>query len=351
MPRYGELVEAHSGWWDTHGTRLPRSEDPRCSYHERTPVLVSERVRPLPASVRAALVALFCPEGLRAAVGADARNRDCLARVYLGLRGLAGGREHSRRGFSLRNFPLTLDKIERLGLDERLLAGVNARALAVLHWEVGTDARDVEFVLGRSRAGGAEYSVKGEGGNGGLNVRAEEGYSPAGLDAISGNLDPGVRVETDSGEESSMSVLNEDTYSLSSTTSIWLLDFNQCAPITMDKNGCIKAAAAFLQNDPYYPRPGISADSKLWDFFVHEYIACSAEILQRKYPDPEDDEIHRLPMCFVERVVEMVQAQRATQALPVVGPPKGAVQSLVGGRKKPVRKGKAMVVDLESLRS
>ena len=157
------------------------------------PLLVSERILPLPRHVREALIDIWCPEGRR-----DVRNRDCLMRIYLGQRHSKGTPYGGN--FSLRNFKLTLEKVEQLGLEKGPMAVAIAEGLAALHWGARCNAQDVEFVIGTSR-------------------------------------------------------IPEDDHQVRRTVDVWLLDFNQCTPITMDEKGCMEAAKAFWGNDPYYPRP------------------------------------------------------------------------------------------------
>jgi hypothetical protein len=52
--------------------------------------------------------------------------------------------------FSSRNYGLYLDQLQMWSLESERLAEVMGEALAVMHWSVGIDARDVKFVLGGS---------------------------------------------------------------------------------------------------------------------------------------------------------------------------------------------------------
>lgn len=193
-----------------------------------------------------------------------------------------------------------------------LLAGTIARALATMHWAVGTDARDVEFVLGTT----PEVKDIKMGAAGNIKDTDLANFQKAKLDFKRRAVD------------------------------VWLLDFNQCGPITMDENGCIKSAEGFLQNDPYYPRPGTPNDDELWKFFVDEYANFGKKILAQKYPGQK--EMQNLPMCFVEKVIEMVQAQKTiSKALPVAGPPKGAGPAARKKKGGSSRGGKG--VDLDAL--
>lgn len=132
-----------------------------------------------------------------------ARNQNCLLRVYFGKEDK--GRERRVRLVpSLRNFSLgraglaaSLSTVDYVRLPEIL-----ASTMASLHWYIGCDARDVEFVVG-----GTDHTSK---------------TRPL--------LVFGQPVE------------------------VWLLDFNQVTEIAMDIEGARKAADAFVDNDPYFPK-------------------------------------------------------------------------------------------------
>ena len=117
--------------------------------HMPTDVLVTERIHPLPQSIRTFLIEKYCPPAARESALNDPANDDCLVRVYLG--------SHSRKPssgmkfFSLRNFKMHLDQMVDLDIDIETVAKRMGAALAVMHWAARTDARDVEFVLGSSR--------------------------------------------------------------------------------------------------------------------------------------------------------------------------------------------------------
>jgi hypothetical protein len=114
--------------------------------HLPTSALVTERILPLPERVRTLLIDKYCAEHIKEEARADAANKDCLVRVYLGSN---EGKSH-QRFFSLRNFKMHLNHMTELQLDIRIMARKMGMALALLHWAAETDARDVEFVLGSS---------------------------------------------------------------------------------------------------------------------------------------------------------------------------------------------------------
>lgn len=47
------------------------------------------------------------------------------------------------------------------------------------------------------------------------------------------------------------------------THAIWMLDFDCCNSITLDKEGAKQIARAFWRNDPYFPRPGGEKDDRM----------------------------------------------------------------------------------------
>lgn len=94
------------------------------------------------------LIDAFCPVGLVQGIKDSDANRDCLIRVYLGRRrhGAARDRPSRFQAFSLRNFPLHIDQMERLGIsmcDMEIYARSMAGALAMMHWHSNIDGKDV----------------------------------------------------------------------------------------------------------------------------------------------------------------------------------------------------------------
>jgi len=158
--------------------------------------LISERIFPLPLSVRAAIVDALCSKSIKKQKEAflkQPENKDCLVRLYLGRRNDNSKSANVR----LRNFLLHVNEMEHLKLDTAMYAVTMARALAVMHWTAGIDANDVEFVLGSSPA--------------------------------------------------------------NNSISIWLLDFNQCKEFEHNSQGLKQLVDGFWWNDPYYPRPNDDA--------------------------------------------------------------------------------------------
>ena len=181
-------------------------------------MIKAKKIPPLGREIRDALVQLYCPSTLQEEAREMKRDKYCLLRVYLGRRRRNSGRPN--RFFSLKDFPLCLDQIEEIGLDMGDFVKGMAGMLTALHWGIGVDGRDVEFVLGGERGDG---NVQGE-----------------------------------------------------AVARLWLLDFNQCRKVGRDEDGVRECMDAFWVNDPYYPRPnrkgGGNGDRKLWDSFRREYL-------------------------------------------------------------------------------
>ncbi|KAK5940459.1 hypothetical protein PMZ80_006874 [Knufia obscura] len=270
-------------------------------------ILHMERIPALPYPLRSALIQLFCPVHIQTAAYEAPGNADCLIRPYLGRLGRGSERDSKgvapKRSFSLRNFGLDLDKMEVLGLltdgggdgdgtataTAMCWAGCMGRTLAVLHWECGVDARDVEFVLGGRPA--SEPSRE------------------------SGSASFQSEAAVDAGAESEA----KDVYNLPHrSVHLWLLDFNQVGSITFDQKGvdaCVEAA--FRDNDPYFPRPGRGPEG-LWGAFVEGYLGVSERAMrdrkqkqkkrvERAAEGEEEDviEVEELPRRFIDGVVQM----------------------------------------------
>lgn len=120
-----------------------------------------------------------------------------------------------------------------------------ALALAIMHWEVGIDARDVEFVIGAS--------------------------------PTRKTLVRPVHVKGKTMEEAraTLTALNFTK----PTNHLWLLDFNECREFSVDEVGWLEQLRqAFEFNDPYCPRPNTHDDGidQLWTVFRTEYLSRSA---------------------------------------------------------------------------
>ncbi|EUC37263.1 hypothetical protein COCCADRAFT_86196 [Bipolaris zeicola 26-R-13] len=231
--------------------------------------LISKRILSVRLCFREDIVDLLCPKAIKTIKTkflARHENNDCLVRLYLGRRSCTSHREAGC--FQLRNFPLHVNEMKRLGLRPERYAVTMAQTLAFLHWKVGIDANDVEFVLGGGHLVSSSYPSEQE-------VRAA--------------------TKDTAGRLHMTNLRNEQT-------SMWLLDFNQCQRFEYhadDEAGCKevmkKLVEGFWFNDPYYPRPTATdeGDKKLWGVFVEHYLKTNAEHVS-----------HQGPREFIEAVVE-----------------------------------------------
>ncbi|KAI1258402.1 zinc finger protein-domain-containing protein [Xylariaceae sp. FL1019] len=235
-----------------------------------TEILVTQRIIPLPSRTRRLLIDKFCSDRIKAKALEDPANKDCLVRVYLGsMQGKSGG-----MFFSLRNFKLHLNQMIDLGLDIFTMAQQVAESLAIMHWAARTDARDVEFVLGSSTIKHPAQSFTSE----------ELCRIPPGTytGPVSRNVEDFFHRKTD----------------------LWVLDFNQVKPITMDDTGVEQAVLAAKINDPYIPKPSRASktESGLWNHFVRCYVEVADSILTH-----EDLSIRELPGKFLKGLIEKAQ--------------------------------------------
>lgn len=276
MPRvFSYVSKDNRQWWEEN---LPLFADVHESLRLPSMALITERILPLPRVARQALINTYCPLYLRPAASASPTNRDCLARIYLGRRRRADA--PLSPNFTLRNFNLCLDQILELNLPAASFAAAMGESLAVIHWSANVDAYDIEFVLGSE---GDVTSNKGVSLT--LDLTAEQVAATA--------------PHTDL--ESMMST------NVKRTTRLWVLDFNLCS-VWEEKAGweypdalISHLVTAFLENDPYYPRPLMELDLQLWEVFSTSYVNKGADILSA----PGKDRILiDLPRKFIEACVQ-----------------------------------------------
>ncbi|TKX27502.1 zinc finger domain-containing protein 1 [Elsinoe australis] len=251
-------------WWQSAGSGILTSA-------QKSDILVSERILPLPKLVRETLVQRYGPERVNGKVLDGEKSGYCLARVYL------GDRRRRSRFFSLSNFNLTVDRIEALGLDAERFAYSLGEGLAVINWQAEIDGADVEWVLG-SKASSGSSDV------------------PLSMEQLL-TLPPC----TDTTEQTNGGNLK------SLMSDIFLLDFNRCKKITMDYQGVNQIVKAFFNNNTYYPRPLKEnvADQRLWTAFSSAYQNVGVEIFRRRFPDEPEFAKHKvLPALVVQGVVE-----------------------------------------------
>lgn len=258
---YAFLDESFVKWGDI----LPRLPASYSANPRPCRALISERIPPMPRSVRDLLVRKFCPVEHQEQIMADPANRHCLIRLYLGRRKDTASQSRFR-SFKLQNFPLHLNQITELGIPQesiREYATALADALAYLHWVAEVDANDVEFVLAPSRTP----------------------FDPS--------SDPHLGYR-----EFSPGVLGRHA--------LWMLDFDCCRPMEMNEKGVEQAADAFWRNDPYFPRPhleGIEEDGWLWRAFEQRFLWTSVVLLLN------EPQYQRLPGLLMQRIVQRANRQ------------------------------------------
>ncbi|KAJ6127563.1 hypothetical protein N7523_003175 [Penicillium sp. IBT 18751x] len=249
VPRVSWFANKDSSFWDESLDLFPSELTVPRGPRE---ILCMERVFPLPEMVRHALIDVFCNPAFAATAKAEPKNKDCLVRILLGRRRFGSSRPGGSMCFSLRNYKLHLDQIQELNLDAEEYARSMADTLAVLHWHSKIDAMDVEFVLGSTP----------------LDRNAARRILP--LKYVE-QLPPGSSTYEHA-------TANQDYKKR--TVSLWLLDFDACATITMDDAGVRRAVEAFFQTDPYCPRPNSRDEhaQNLWTVFSQQYVATGRKV-------------------------------------------------------------------------
>ncbi|KAI9670340.1 MAG: hypothetical protein M1831_006554 [Alyxoria varia] len=311
------ILPENENWWRDHGGIFPSIPRTPVSSHEdtqtteRRSILVAERIPPLPTPVQLSLLATFCPHKLKdTAVNNKQNTEAALARVYLGLRRPTTS-PPSAASASLVNFELTLDGLEAMNLgfqEKRYYATAMAQGLAVIHWRAGIDGRDIEWVLGGAPSSLKPYCQPWV-------VDEEEGSEPQ---------DTEMAVQARVGG-----------------VCLWVLDFNQCKGIGMDEAGCERAALAFWDNDPYYPRPGSEAEVELWQCFEEAYLGMAEAVIEKP-------KWKKLPAVFVE-AVKAEGRKRFPEGTDFKEPPKGDATPSVGRKKGMKGRGGGANVNLEEL--
>lgn len=154
VPKAFEFIsrKGNDAFWDEILPKAPQA------YRIRGDLVIMERILPLPKVVRKALISQFCALDKTEieAILNHPQNKHCLARVYLGK---SNGIIDSNTNNVLRNFPLYLEPMEKIGIETVPLANAMGKAYATLHWGAATNGDDVEFVLGTSttEAHGEDY--------------------------------------------------------------------------------------------------------------------------------------------------------------------------------------------------
>ncbi|RMZ86874.1 hypothetical protein DV736_g5901, partial [Chaetothyriales sp. CBS 134916] len=272
------ITEDDLEWWEEHIEKF--AEDNK-NLPERRDLIKAERIYPVPQIIRESLINVYCPDAVKNAAGASKANKDCLVRLYLGKD--TDGRQS--RFFTLRNFRLHKNQMEKLGLNLKLFAEAMGQALAVIHWIAGTDARDVEFVLGSSPTEVHDIIP---------NSKELRKMLPR------SKLQPQVK-----GFHFEKRLVH-----------IWCLDFNQVQHITLDTAGVQMCVDAFFANDPYYPRPGSTA---LWATFSNSYLTTEKALQKcENLPSMAKEDIqkirtHDLARLFLDAVETRWLQQQETK--------------------------------------
>lgn len=154
------------GWWkshrasDRHWTNVHGNADDE--YRLRDQILLAERIPAVPKSVRDGIINRFSASSIPKpdaeylkAIKEHPSNDAALLRLHAGSDPEPRGEGESERPrrlkmFSLLNHPLNLPNMRELLGEEQVEKAVKmlGNALAVLHFGVGCDGRDVEFVFG-----------------------------------------------------------------------------------------------------------------------------------------------------------------------------------------------------------
>ncbi|CRL27615.1 Protein of unknown function DUF3669, zinc finger protein [Penicillium camemberti] len=236
VPRIAWFASKSSMFWEENLDLFPDE-----STFPRRPreVLCMERIFPLPEKIRHALIDSFCNPAIASKAKTDPANKDCLVRVLLG-----------RRRFGASQ-PGGLD------LDAEEYARSMADALAILHWHTKIDAMDIEFALGSTPLD--RNAVRRA-----LPLKGVERLVP--------------------GSSTYEHTTNADPNFKRRSVSLWLLDFDACSPITMDNAGVQKAVKAWLETDPFCPRPHAEDEymQNLWRVFSERYIATGRKVATGK---------------------------------------------------------------------
>jgi hypothetical protein len=156
------------------------------------------------------------------------QNKHCLARVYLGK----VNQVYKQENFSLRNFPLCLDSMQRLGLDIAGLAKSMGQAYAILQWGAGFNGDDIEFVLGT------------------------------------------VAKDEDRASNFQQRVVQ-----------LWMLDFGQCESVNLDEDPEVvyqRFRGALITGDNQWFIPHCVRDKTLFQQFRTGYVEAGGVILESK---------------------------------------------------------------------
>eukprot|EP00798_Chlamydomonas_sp_ICE-L_P032813 gene32813-biopygen14022 len=134
-----QLPRAHGSYTDYYSfaqeAGIQRIEDMGLPPHA---LYVMQRIWPVSHWLATRIRDLFLPKPF-----SDQPPPQLLARLYLGN----GTSRQGSRFVNTENFPLSADRIERLGLPADKIAAGMGQMLASINFKAGRDGRDIEFVL------------------------------------------------------------------------------------------------------------------------------------------------------------------------------------------------------------
>ncbi|KAF4962247.1 hypothetical protein FSARC_9672 [Fusarium sarcochroum] len=221
--------------------------------------LLTERIPPVPISIQHSLIHAFCDKRSKAQAMDNLVSDDCLVHLYFGS--MNDKAQHSE-DLSRHDFELHLNHMLVLDLNKNFYFAIMrdmATALATMHWAARIDAKGVKFVLGGPRR------------------------SPIGMQT------------------------QEMAPTRSSQVSVWMFDFEKTQSIPLSKEGVAKAVEAYMNNDPYCPRPfqGDDFGRYPWVIFEEAYLCTSRLILH-----PYESYAQAFPSLFIKWVKVRERANR-----------------------------------------
>lgn len=272
IPRVAWFANPSSDFWPPNLELFP---DLPTFPRKPRDIMCMDRIYPLPAPIRELLIDLFCPSERSQMAKADPANKDCLIRVLLGRRRYGASRPGGGMFFSLRNYKLHVDQVESLNLDAEEYAIGMADAMATLHWHTKIDGMDIEFVLGST---------------------------PLDRNAVRRVL-PLQNIENLPAGTSTFETITTTTPNFKRRiVSLWMLDFDACNKISMDKSGVQQAITAFLDTEPCCPRPNANDrfSAHLWTVFSNRYLEIAKKITA-------GTDYQTLPQQFIDGVQEALR--------------------------------------------
>jgi len=242
--------------------------------------LLAERILPLREPIREALIRRFCPEKFRASTRTSPLNKDCLVRVYLGS---ATRRDEDRESFSLRDFPLHLNELGEAGMGVENIARGMGRAMAVMHWAVRYDGGGVKFVFGSKKVPHKLPDI-------------DKYDSDPEVDSYIGPNAPFKAVEDLNAHE----------------PRLFLIDFDQAKPISMDEDGVRQAVAAIKENGLYFPKTcrTTKRECDVWKAFEGSYVVKSWEIINKERLGIN---VQRLPLLVMRGLIDWAECEAAAR--------------------------------------